>query len=109
MPTPIATAASSPATPSPQALSDLVIAGQVAQAITNGTDPADFVSVLEVLYPDTVTAQLTLVPAEMLVERLRVFGKQFPVLTGEQLAPFVAAVIEVLKSPAPTEGDAAAS
>lgn len=90
----------------PQTLQNVLIAGQVAKAIENRVDPADFADVLETMYGDEVITLVTLGPG-VVVGVLRPFASQFPVLGTPQLEQYVAAVMDELKRDPEQSGDAA--
>lgn len=89
----------------PQTLQNVLIAGQVAKAIENHVDPADFADVLETMYGEETRTLVTLGPG-VVVGVLRPFAAQFPVLGTPQLEQYVAAVMDELKRDPEQPGDA---
>jgi len=93
-----------PAQPQRQA-DDVATAGTIARALERNTDPKDFADVVEMLYPEQVQALIALGPS-VVSENLKRFAHVFPVLGGDALTPFVAAVIDALNTdPGTPTGD----
>lgn len=96
-PAPAGPAGGAPPSAAANTAEDLVIAGQVAKALERGVAVEDFADAIELFYPRDRVMQLTLVPPEMIVARLRTFAGQFPALKAETLPQYVAALVEVLR------------